>query len=42
MELDQYDEVFYRFTSTLGGEEVEIATQEGAGVKTATQEAEKN
>jgi hypothetical protein len=28
MELDEYDEVFYRFTSALGAEEVEIATQE--------------
>ena len=28
MELDEYDEVFYRFASTLGAEEVEIATQD--------------
>ena len=41
MRPDRYDEVFYRFASTLGGEEVEIATQEAEGVKTATQEAEK-
>ena len=41
MKLDQYDEVFYRFASTLGGEEVKTATQEAEGVKTPTQEAEK-
>jgi hypothetical protein len=28
MELDEHDEVFYRFASTLGAEEVEIATQD--------------
>ena len=28
MKLDQYDEVFYRFASTLEGEETEIVTQE--------------
>ena len=28
MELDEHDEVFYRFASTLGVEEVEIATQD--------------
>lgn len=28
MKLDQYDEVFYRFAFTLGGEETEIATKE--------------
>ena len=28
MELDEYNEVFYRFTSALGAEEVEIATQD--------------
>ena len=44
MKLDQYDEVFYRFASTLGGEaekkEAEIATQEAEEGKIATQEAE--
>ena len=28
MELDEHNEVFYRFASTLGAEEVEIATQD--------------
>ena len=41
MRPDRYDEVFYRFASTLGGEEVKITTQEEEGVKTATQDAEK-
>ena len=40
MKLDQYDEVFYRFAATLGGEEVETATQETAGVEIAKQDAE--
>ena len=39
MRLDRYDEVFYRFASTLGGEEVETATQETGGVEIVKQEA---
>ena len=38
MQLDQYDEVFYRFASALGGKEAEIATQEAEEVTIATQE----
>ena len=40
MKLDRYDEVFYRFASTLGGEEVETATQETEGVEIVKQEAQ--
>ena len=40
MKLDRYDEVFYRFASTLGGEEVETATQETEGVEIVKQEVQ--
>ena len=40
MRLDRYDEVFYRFASTLGGEEVEKATQEAEGIEIVKQEAQ--
>ena len=40
MKLDQYDEVFYRFASTLGGKEVETVTQETEGVEIVKQEAQ--
>ena len=40
MKLDRYDEVFYRFASTLGGEEVATATQETEGVETVQQKAQ--
>ena len=40
MQLDQYDEVFYRFASALGGKEAEIAIQEAEEVTIVTQEVE--
>ena len=40
MRLDRYDEVFYRFASTLGGEEVETVTQETGGIEIAKQKAQ--
>ena len=40
MKLDRYDEMFYRFASALGGEEVEKATQETGGVEIVTQETQ--
>ena len=41
MKLNRYDEVFYRFAATVGGEEAEVATQEVEAAETGTQEAEK-
>ena len=40
MRLDRYDEVFYRFASTLGGEEVETAIQEAEGVEIVKQKVQ--
>lgn len=41
MKLNPYDEAFYRFASTLGGEAVETTTQEVEGVEMAAQEVKK-
>ena len=40
MRPDRYDEVFYRFASTLGGEEVETTTKETGGVEIVKQEVQ--